>query len=210
MSLPALVAALDLGREAARELARQELRRAEYRAAQPSLLRRLLSAVGRFLDGALNAAAGAAPGGVLGVLALVLLFVGFVAVVLTRLGPLARARSGDGALFDGRRRLTAAQHRSLAEQAADEGRFADAIRERLRAVVRDLEARGVLDDRPGRTAGEVARDGGRALPGAADQLLRGAVVFDETWYGGRPADADGYAVLVEVDTLVSAARAVLA
>ena len=73
------------------------------------------------------------------------------------------------------------------------------MRERLRAVVRELEALGVLDPRPGRTADEVAREAGTAVPEVADDLSRAVGVFAEVWYGGRPADAEGYAVLVEVD-----------
>ena len=72
--------------------------------------------------------------------------------------------------------------------------------------MRELEARGVLDARPGRTAGEVARDGGDAVPALAADLARAAAVFDEVWYGGRTADAASYAVLVEVDGRVTGAR----
>ena len=72
--------------------------------------------------------------------------------------------------------------------------------------MRELEARGALDPRPGRTAGEVARDGGAAVPAVADDLRRAARVFDEVWYGGRPADAASYAALVAVDARVASSR----
>ena len=42
---------------------------------------------------------------------------------------------------------------------------------------------------------------------AAD-LGRAAALFDEVWYGGRPADASSYAVLVAVDERVSDRRPV--
>lgn len=194
-------------REAARDAAREELQRQPYLDAQPPLWQKALGRVLREVGELLDRAAGAAPGGRLGLLALVLLLVAFVAVVLSRTGPLARSRA-DRSLFAGSAVLSAAQHRELAETAAGEGRFADAVRERLRAVVRDLEARGALDPRPGRTAGEVARDGGTAVPAVAGDLSRAAVLFDEVWYGGRTADASSYAVLVEVDDRVSRTRAV--
>jgi hypothetical protein len=73
--------------------------------------------------------------------------------VLHRTGPLARRGPQREALFAGSAVLTAQAHRELAEAAAGEGRWADAVRERLRAVVRELESRGALDPRPGRTAG---------------------------------------------------------
>ena len=197
--------AVPLDREAAREAAREELRRREYVDAQPPLVVRAVGRVLREIGELLDRAAGAAPGGTLGLLALALLAGLLVAVVLVRLRPLGRSPAGR-ALFVGSAELTADQHRALAGTAAGEGRWADAVRERLRAVVRELEARGALDPRPGRTAGEVARDGGAAVPAAADDLRRAAALFDEVWYGGRPADAGTYAVLVAVDERVSASR----
>ena len=204
-----LAAGLELGRDAAREAARAELHRQEYADARPSLLLRGLGRVVREIGALIDRAAGAAPGGRLGLLALLVLLGLFVAVVATRVGPLAR-RSDGAALFQGSAVLTAAEHRALAETAARAGRFADAVRERLRAVVRDLESRGALDVRPGRTAGEVARDGGAAVPEVADELRRAAVLFDEVWYGGRPADAASYAVLVGLDEHVASSPLVLA
>ncbi len=197
----------DLSREAARDAARDELSRPEYDAAQPPLLIRLAGRAVRALLDLLDGAAGAVPGGYVGLLVLALLVALLVAVVLGRVRPGGADRSGGRVpLFAGSEVLSAAQHRVLAEAAAAEGRWADAVRERLRAVVRDLEARGVLDPRPGRTAGEVARDAGVAVPAVADDLRRAAVLFDEVWYGGRTADAASYAVLVEVDQRAGSSR----
>ena len=84
-------------------------------------------------------------------------------------------------------RLDAAEHRRRADGFAGEGRFAEAVRERMRAIVRELETRGVLEPRPGRTADEVAREAGALVPAVAPDLRTAATVFDEVWYGGRPA-----------------------
>jgi hypothetical protein len=195
-----------LSREQARDAAREELSRPEYDAAQPPLLIRLAARALRAIADLLDSAAGAVPGGRLGLVLLLGLLALLVAVVLARVRP-GSARGGTGRpLFDGATVLTAAQHRAQADAAAAEGHWADAVRERLRAVVRELEARGVLDPRPGRTAGEVARDAGVAVPGIADDLRRAAVAFDEIWYGGRAADASSYALLVEVDERVMRSR----
>ncbi len=193
-----------LTRDGAREAAREELSRRQYQDAEPSLLTRAVEAVLRFLGDLLDRASGA-PGGLGGLLLLLLLLAVLVAVVLTRLGPVQRRRRGP-ALFGGAAVLTASGHREAAERAAAQGQWAEALRERLRAVVRELEARGVLDPRPGRTAGEVARDAGAAVPELADRLRAGAALFDEVWYGGRPADAGSYGQLVALDDQVSAAR----
>ena len=203
---PAAVAlALAPGRDEAADAARRELGRPQYDQAQPPLLLRLvgrlLRALGDLLDGL-----GGLPGGPLGTVLLLALLAGLVAAVVVRLGRPGRP-GAPPPLFAGARALTADGHRAAAEQAAADGRWPDAVRERLRAVVRDLEARGVLDPRPGRTAGEVARDGGAALPPVADDLRRAAAVFDDVWYGGRPAGPASYDVLVQLDDRVRGARA---
>ena len=199
----------DLTRDSARDAARAELSRREYADAKPPLLVRLAGRVVRELGELLDGAAAAVPGGRLGLLLLLGLLGLLVAVVLSRVRP-GRNGSGREPLFAGSAELSADEHRVLAEQAAVEGRFADAVRERLRAVVRDLEARGVLDPRPGRTAGEIARDAGAAVPEVAGDLRRAAGTFDEVWYGGRTADASSYALLVEVDDRVARSRLVVA
>jgi hypothetical protein len=195
----------DLSREGAREAAREELSKREYQEAEPGLLQRALDWVFDKLADVLDGASAFAPGGGLGVLALAILLTLLVVAVLVRVGPLAR-RSAGTPLFQAGTDLSAAEHRALADAAAAGGRYADAVRERLRGIVRELESRGALDPRPGRTAGEVARDGGAAVPVLAEDLRRAAVLFDETWYGGRAADASSYAVLVAVDDRVRAAR----
>ena len=192
----------DLTRESARDAAREELSRREYAEAQPPLLVRLAGRLVRELLELVDDAAGAVPGGRLGLLLLVGLIALLVAVVLARVRPGAGGRTATP-LFTGSALLTAAEHRALADQAAAEERFAEAVRERLRAVVRDLEARSVLDPRPGRTAGEVARDAGAVMPVIAEDLRQAATTFDEIWYGGRTADASSYALLVGVDDRVA-------
>jgi hypothetical protein len=195
----------DLNREAARQAARRELQDRKYTDAEPPLLYRIIGRVIREFLELLDKAAAKAPGGRTGLFLLTLLVAVFVAIVFVKLGPPSR-RKGGAALFSEGRALSAPEHRQLAETAAAQGRWAEAVRERLRAIVRELEARGVLEARPGRTAGEVARDGGAAVPQIAEDLLRATTVFDEIWYGGRTADASSYAVLVSVDRAVTATR----
>ncbi len=147
-----LLAAGPVTRGGAQDAARRELSRQEYADARPSLVLRLIGRALRALGDLLaRAVSGVGSGSLarallLGVLALV------VVVVLLRLGPLHRRPRGRAALFDGSAVLDAAGHRAAAEALAAGGHFAEAVRERLRAVVRGLEERGVLDARPGRTA----------------------------------------------------------
>ncbi len=115
------------------------------------------------------------------------------------------ARPASRPLFSGRAR-TAAEHRAAADAHAAAGEWAEAVRERLRAVVRSLEERAVLDERPGRTADEAAAEAGVALPAVAAELRRAARLFDDIWYGGRPAGPESDAALRGVDEQVRAAR----
>jgi hypothetical protein len=108
-------------------------------------------------------------------------------------------------LFEGRDR-SASDHRREAERLADAGAYAEAVRERLRAIVRDLQERGIVEDLPGRTADEIARDAGEALPSAAADLRTAARLFDDIWYGGRTADRGSYDRIVEVERVVRDAR----
>ena len=195
------------GREEAQELARDELSRHEYDQARPPWLLRLARALLDEFAELVDRASGAVPGGTFGLLVLALLLVGLVTLVVMRVRPpAARSRSRDELFGDVV--LTAARHREAAEQHAASGQFAQAVRERLRAIVRELESRGVLDPRPGRTVDEVAREAGAAVPAVAGPLQHGATVFDEVWYGGRVADRAAYDVLVEVDQLVTSTRLV--
>jgi hypothetical protein len=199
----------DLTRDAARRAAQQELTDRRYRDAQPPLLVRVVGSLLRRFLTLLDRAAGHVPGGRLGLLLLAVTLAALAAVILVRLRPSRRHGTG-AALFGTGQELTAAQHRQLADQAAAAGQWADAVREGLRAIVRELEARGVLEPRPSRTAGEVARDGSAAVPALTEPLRRATTTFDEVWYGGRPADAAAYAVVVAADRAVTAGRLVVA
>jgi len=197
-----------LGREAARRAARSELSRREYSSARPSLATRLVGRLLHELGRLIDAGSARVPGGSTGLILLLLLLAGVVALIIIKLRPVG-GRSGAQSVFAGSAALDAKEHRRLAEAAAAKGEWAEAVRERLRAVVRELEDRGVLDRRPGRTASEVAQDGGALVPALALPLRRAAVTFDEVWYGGRTADAASYATVVEVDGTVTSTRLVL-
>jgi hypothetical protein len=200
---------IDLGADPARELARDELARQVYRDAQPDPLLAGLQWLARRLDDLLRAASGISPGGGWGLLVLVVLLVVVVLVVRRRFGPTLRTASVPGGVL-GSSELTAAEHRRRADAHAAAGRYDDAVRERMRAIVRALEERTVLEPRRGRTAGDAAREGGRALPGAATALAEAAHLFDETVYGGRPADADADGRMRAADDAVAATRLVAA
>ena len=199
----------DTGREAARQLARDELRDPGYDEARPSLVVRALARVVQEIRDLFDRASAHTPGGRIGVVLVLVALAGLAVLLVVQLR-VGREGARGGALFAEGAVRTAADHRAAAEAHAAAGEWDEAVRERLRAVVRDLETRGVLDARPGRTADEVAGEAGRLVPALGDPLRLAATTFDEVWYGGRQADASSYDVLVEVDDLVVRTRMVLA
>jgi hypothetical protein len=95
-------------------------------------------------------------------------------------------------------------HREAAARLAGSGDYAAAICERVRAIAAELDERGVLAPRIGRTADEFAAEAGRALPPHAADLLGAARLFDEVRYGRRPGNRPGYERVTELDTRIAA------
>jgi hypothetical protein len=196
---------VDLGRDEAQRAAERELADPAYAAAEPSLLERAVRWLLERFDDMLQGAAQQAPGGYVGLVVLGLLLVLGVIVVRLRIGRIGRITTGESDLFDART-VPADEHRRRADAHAAKGEWAEAVRERLRAVVRGLEERDLLDARPGRTADEAAADGGLVLPACAEQLRAAARTFDDVWYGGVPGTAAMDAQLRAVDDEVRRAR----
>jgi Domain of unknown function (DUF4129) len=196
---------VDLDRSAAGQAARAELAKPAYRASRPSLSERVLQWIYDHLVDLFDRVAAVSPGGVAGVAAVVVVVVVVVVALRLGVGPMRRASSSETPLFVGRAR-TAADHRAAANAHAAEGQWAEAVRARLRAVITGLEERTLLEPRPGRTADEAAADAGAVVPECAADLRAAARVFDEIWYGSRPADATHDARLRSLDDQVRASR----
>jgi len=193
-----------VSRRAGQKLARTELSKAIYHRHE-SLAQRLLDAINRLLND-LYTVGKSFPGGWWSVVALATLTALAVALVLARLGPLARARREAGQQAAGRPPLSAADHRQHAAQLASAGDYAAAILEAVRGIARQLEERGVLSPRLGRTADEIAAEAGLAQPAEAAALHDAARLFDDICYGERPGTADGYALVRSLDTRLQSAR----
>lgn len=78
---------------------------------------------------------------------------------------------------------------TLADRLAAQGRYAEAVRERLRAMVRELVDRSIVQHHPGWTVTELARAAGSARPVVAPPLTAATEVFSDIWYGERPAQS---------------------
>jgi hypothetical protein len=190
------VPSIDIDRDAAHHAAQSELDKAIYTKASPGqqfydwineLLYRLLDKTSRI------------PGGWFTTTVLfILLAVAVVVAVRIARRTLRTRRGGDYLLFE-EAQLTAAQHRATAEGYAAEGDWAAAIRHRLRAVARQLEEAGVLNPAPGRTANELARDAGAALPHLVGELSDAATAFNDVTYGERPGTQAAYQTIADLD-----------
>jgi hypothetical protein len=75
----------------------------------------------------------------------------------------------------------------VADRLAAEGRYAEAIRQRLRDIIRDLVTAGVIAPQPGWTAAELAALAAEQRPGLAWPFGAATELFSEIWYGDRPA-----------------------
>ncbi|WP_328495978.1 DUF4129 domain-containing protein [Streptomyces sp. NBC_00414] len=195
-------------RDPAREDARRELSKRMYHENDPGLLRRALDAFWEWVGKLFGAASSATPGGALGLLVVVLAAVALIGALWWRLGSPRRAPGSAAPLFDDRPR-SAAEHRAAAEAHAAQGHWNQAVQERMRAVVRSLEERALLDPRPGRTADEAAAEAGSTLPAHTDRLRAAARDFDDVTYGGRTAVPDTYHRLAQLDQDLDRTRPVL-
>ncbi|MGH3342560.1 MAG: DUF4129 domain-containing protein [Carbonactinosporaceae bacterium] len=196
---------VDVPRDEARDAARRELSNPIYHQDDPNPFQQGVQWVLERLNELLSDVAGSHTAGYVGLAVLALLLVVTVTAVRLKVGPLARRGAAERSLFTAPA-LSAAEHRERADRLRVQGRWAEAVRERLRAIIRDLEQRGLLDPEPGRTADEAASEAGRILPGYVAELRAAARIFDDVWYGAREATPDMEDRLRDLDARVRRAR----
>lgn len=188
---------VDIGRDEAQQLAERELLNPLYADAQPPWWQRLSSWAWEHFTDLLNRL-GDATSNRLWLIVLAAVIALMVFVVVRRTGVVQRRRATTGQVFTDRI-STAADHRTRAEEAARIGDWSGAVLEGFRAVVRQLEERGALDPRAGRTADEAARDAGAVFGQLRSELGVAARAFDEVAYGDRAGTAEAYAQITTLD-----------
>ncbi|GAA1856835.1 DUF4129 domain-containing protein [Actinomadura bangladeshensis] len=198
-----------IGRDEARELARRELEKQIYQRDKPSMLERWWDEFAEWLQDLFNRAptpgSQGSGGGWVSIAIIVVIALVAVGLVVWLMWGRRNLRSRTDPLLE-EAPSTALDHREAAERHAAAGQWAEAIRERLRAIARDLEERAVLAARPGRTADELAAEAGEAVPELADELAAGVRIFDDVWYGDRPGTAEGYARMTDLDERLRAMK----
>lgn len=187
---------IDIDRDAAHDAARHELNKPVY--PRGSLTDQL---VGWIDDLFFKILAGGAsvPGGWFTITVLLIL-VAVAALMAFRVArrTMRTNRGHQSALF-GSHDMSSAEHRATAEGLAARGDWAPAIQHRVRAVARHLEETAVLNPVPGRTATELARDAGQAIPGLAGEFHHAAEAFNDITYGERPGTEPAYRVVADLD-----------
>lgn len=118
-------------------------------------------------------------------------------------------RGAPGAVLEGPARA-AAEHRQEAAHAVAAGDHERAVLEAYRAIAAGAVERTLLDDRPGRTAHELATGLAPVFPDARNELLAAADAFDAVRYGDHRATADQAGRVVDLDVRLHSARPDLA
>ena len=190
------MATVEIDRDAAREAAERELSKPIY--PRPSLLDRVNEWLNELVH-RLMVNGSDLPGGwfTLALLAALVVIAILVAVRIAR-RTIRTSRGSNEELF-GSTGFSAAEHRATAERSAAEGNWSSAIRHRLRALARQLEEDGVLQPVPGRTANELAREAGQALPELREELSYAATCFNDVSYGEQPGNAAEYDRIADLD-----------
>lgn len=187
---------LDPSPDEARSRLRRELLRPEYH--EQDVLQRVLTRVGRWLDGLLGAADGSptlTTGAAILVAVLLVVAIGFV---LSRIRAAPEAPDVTGAVLTGEV-VSAAELRARARTALAEERYEDAVVEGFRALALGQVELGRLEDRPGATAHEVAVALAAARPDLRGRVEDGASLFDLVRYGERRATREQATSVLELD-----------
>ncbi len=186
-----------------RDWLHRELARPEY---QRGPGERLLSWVGGLWRALQRTALDASP---LSTVALVLVAVVLVLAVLllvsrARFDPVARGDAGAAALDPDS--VTPDEHRANATAALAEGRTDVAVVEAFRALTTRSVRRGVLEERVGLTAREVALSLGPVFPDQSAGLARAAADFDLVFYGHQGATPEVARSVLDLDDALRSAR----
>jgi hypothetical protein len=192
---------------AVRDLADRILAEARYDRPPTPIIERVLNWVGEQIAKVFGSLVGSGGGTVLAWLILVAA-VGGVLYLLVRHGRVslpALAGPGEPAVMVELTR-SAREWRADAERLEAEGRWAEGLRCRHRALIADLVRRGAIPEQAGRTAGEYVRDVARSLPDATPALAAATELFEAAWYGGATTGAAEAARFADLDARVLAVR----
>lgn len=186
-----------------RRAADEILARPEFQEPPRSLYQQALDWLGDLLGEVLGTLIGSGTGSVLAwllLLAIAAVVVVLVARTLQRGARLPVGADPGANVITGDERRPAEAWAADAERFEAEGRWRDAVRCRYRALVATLARTGVVEEVPGRTAGEYRTLVRHARPAAAEPFDSATDLFERSWYGNAetgPADASSFRDLAE-------------
>lgn len=176
--------------EEVRRAAETILSRPEFQQPDPSILDRIQQALGDLLDRVVSSVFGPDRSAfvALVIAALVLALIGLLVFRLSATRGWRRRVVQPGVEIEPL--LPASDWDERARTHAAAGEWREAIRCRHRALVARLAASGVVDEIPGRTAGEYRLDVRASCPDADDPFASATGVFERVWYGPDAGSAD--------------------
>ena len=190
--------------EEVRRGAEEILARPEFQEPPRSLYQRVLDWIGDRLADAIGALISGGTGAVVAwvLLAVVVGVVGLLIVKAVQRDRRRRDGADDGPAIgvttDERRPAEAWS--AEAERLEAEGRWREALRCRYRALVATLARTGVVEEVPGRTAGEYRTLVTRTKPPVAEPFAGATDLFERAWYGSEdtgPDDRDAFRRLAD-------------
>lgn len=197
---------IDIGREEAQRRANEELAKGKY-AGIPDWVSQLQEKANDFIRGLLEFLTGrgvSSEGANWGLLLVTVIVLALIAFVVWRVGlPRWQARKlAQTGEVGADQAVLPSTYRDLAEAAAAQGDYRTAIRERFRAIVRELEFRTIISPRPSRTAFEAAALASRELPRASEPMYLAAEVFSAVMYGGTPGSEQGWQQILTAEAAI--------
>ena len=181
------------GSEEIRQGAEEILRRPEFQPPPRSLYQQALDKIGELLGEAIEAVVGGTSGAVLAWL--VLAAVVLVLVYLVVRGAQSGRRRADVMSMpvidiDGEVGRAPGTWDAEAARLEGEGRWRDALRCRYRSLIAALAGAGVVDEIPGRTAGEYRTLVRQTRPQVDEPFAGATDLFERAWYGDEPTGPD--------------------
>jgi hypothetical protein len=186
-----------------RRLLVDELAKAPYQEARPTLFDIIAKAIGDWIGSILDGAG--STGGGIGLALIVALVATLLVVAFLVFGRprLERRRRATTALFGDDDTRTAEQMRLAARSAASRGDHDTAVLEMYRAIARALSDRTLVDIHPGTTATGFARAATGVFPEQSEALAAAARLFDSIRYLGGRADAADYERVAVLDSTLA-------
>lgn len=182
-----------------------ELSKAPYQAARPTLFDRVSKAFSDWLASLTIGEGTGIPTIVLVALIALVAIAIIAAIVVYGLPRLNRKSRHEDTIFGEADYRTAAQLRQSAEQAAAREDFAAATADMFRSIARGLSERTLVSMTPGTTGHGFATRASRVLPEYADEFANSADIFDLVRYMRKPATREQYNELHTLEARVRAA-----